>query len=321
MAVGVERRNLSEKERRAMARRSYWRSSYDLYLMLLPALAFYILFKYVPIGGLQLAFKEYNFSKGILGSPWIGFSVFKRLFAERMFWRAVRNTLWLNMASILVVFPLPVLFALLINELKSDKFKRLTQSISYLPHFISWVIIYGILIQFVQIDTGLFNIINKSLGLPQTTYLTSKGSWLVIWFVADIWKESGWQSILYLSALSAIDPGLYEAAAIDGAGRFRSAWHITLPGIRGTIVIILILQIGKIMSMGFDKPFLFRNARVSDIASVLSVYVYEQGIINAKYNVTTAADMFQGVINFTLLMLADRVAKLFGQEGLFGGGK
>ncbi|MGI5900280.1 MAG: ABC transporter permease [Christensenellales bacterium] len=317
MAAENGSRALTSNERRVMQRRSYWRSHYDLYIMLIPALIYYFLFRYVPIGGLQLAFKEYNFSLGIMRSPWIGFQVFGRLFSENMFWRAVRNTLLLNMGSIIIVFPMPIVFALMINELKSERYKRLVQSVSYLPHFISWVILYGIILQFVQIDTGLFNIINKALGRPQSTYLTETRTWLFFWFAVDIWKESGWQSILYLSALSAIDPGLYEAAAIDGAGRLRSTWHITLPGIRGTIVIILILQVGRMMSMGFDKPYNFSNSRVRDVSDVLSTYIYQQGVVNAKYNLTTAADMFQGVINFIMLLLADRIAKLFGQEGLF----
>lgn len=320
-AKQTDQKKLAERERSRARRISYLKGNYDLYLMMIPALLFFLIFKYVPIGGLQLAFKKYNFSLGIMGSPWVGFSVFEQLFKEKAFWRAVWNTVWLNLIGLLVVFPMPVLFALLLNELKSERYKRVSQSISYLPHFISWVIVYGIIVQFNQENTGLFNIINKTLGQPQRNYLTDKSSWLVIFFLSNIWKESGWQAIMYLSALSAIDPGLYEAAAIDGAGRFKSAIHVTLPGIRGTVAIILILQVGKIMTMGFEKPYLFENQMVKDIASVLSVYIYQQGVQNAKFELTTAAGMFQGVVNYALLLLADWGAKLCGEEGLFGGGK
>lgn len=315
MSVMSSKQSLTEKERKKNARRSYIRNNYDLYLMLVPAILFFVIFKYIPIGGLQLAFKKYNFSLGIMGSPWVGFDVFESLFKEKMFWRASWNTIWLNVLGILVVFPAPIIFALLLNELKNDRFKRLSQSISYLPHFVSWVIVYSIIVQFNQ-DSGLFNIVNHLLGQESQNYMTSKFSWLVIFLGSNIWKETGWQAIMYLSALSAIDPGLYEAAAIDGAGRFKCAWHVTLPGIRSTIVIILILQVGKIMSMGFEKPFLFENALVKDIASVLSVYIYQQGVLNAKYALTTAAGLFQGVINYILLLGADKISKAFGEEGL-----
>lgn len=316
MSETSQKQTMTPKERKRAALRSYVRNNYDLYLMLIPAILFYVIFKYVPIGGLQLAFKKYNFALGIMKSPWVGFEVFESLFKEKMFWRATWNTVWLNVLGILIVFPMPIIFALMLNELKNERFKRTAQSISYLPHFISWVILYSIIVQFNQENTGLFNIINQALGLPQKNYLTSKGSWLVLFLLTNIWKESGWQAILYLSALSAIDPGLYEAAAIDGAGRFKCAWHVTLPGIRSTIAIILILQVGKIMSMGFEKPFLFENAMVKDIASVLSVYIYQQGVLNAKYALTTAAGLFQGIINYILLLAADKVSKLCGEQGL-----
>lgn len=318
-AKQVDQKLIAQKERRRAQRISYLKSNYDLYLMMIPAIIFFIVFKYVPIGGLQLAFKKYNFGLGIMRSPWVGFQVFEALFQEKAFWRAVWNTVWLNLIGIFVVFPMPIVFALLLNELKSERYKRVSQSISYLPHFISWVIIYGIIVQFNQENTGLFNVINKMLGNPQQNYLTQKNSWLVIFFGSNIWKESGWQAILYLSALSAIDPGLYEAAAIDGAGRFKSAIHVTLPGIRGTIAIILILQIGKIMTMGFEKPYLFENAMVKEISSVLSVYIYQQGVQNAKFALTTAAGLFQSVINYIMLLVADWGAKLCGESGLFGG--
>jgi putative aldouronate transport system permease protein len=289
--------------------------------MLLPGLLFYFIFKYVPIYGIVLAFKDYKFNLGILGSPWIGFDVFQDVFRAKLFWRALSNTIWLNLLSLIVGFPLPIIFALILNELKHEGFKRVVQSISYLPHFISWVILYGIILALTAKNTGIFNVLLRLAGREEISFLTSRGWWLNIFITSSIWKETGWQAILYMSALTAIDPGLYEAAAIDGAGRWKSMIHITLPGIKSTIVILLILNVGKIMTIGFEKPYLLSNASVSDIGSVLSTYVYTLGIQNAQYSFTTAVGLFQSVVNFGLLIGADRAAKLLGEEGLFGGKK
>ena len=296
---------------------TYLKGNYDMYLMLLIPLAFYFIFKYVPIYGLVLAFKDYNFQKGIWGSPWAGLEVFEKLFRDRMFWLAIRNTLFLNLISLLAGFPIPIIFALLLNEVKHSKFKRVVQSISYLPHFISWVIFYGIIVALTAENTGVINILLKNMGFEQQSFLTERGSWLFIYIFSSIWKETGWQAILYLSALSGIDQELYEAAEIDGAGRFKRIWHVTLPGIRSTIVTILILEIGKIMTIGFDKPYLLGNSMVSDMSTVLSTYIYTMGISKAQYAMTTAAGMFQSVINFVLVIGSDKIAKLLGEEGLF----
>jgi putative aldouronate transport system permease protein len=296
---------------------NYWRENYDLYLMLLPALAFYFIFKYIPMYGIVLAFKDYKFNLGILKSPWIGFEVFKDVFKARLFWRAFSNTIWLNLLALVIGFPLPVIFALALNEIRRNGYKRVVQSISYLPHFISWVILYGIILTLTTKNTGIFNIMLISNGKEQINFLTDKFWWMVIFIGSSIWKETGWQAILYMSALTAIDPGLYEAAAIDGAGRWKSMLHITLPGIKSTVIILLILNIGRIMTIGFEKPFLLSNAVVSDIGSVLSTYIYTMGIQNAQYSFTTAVGLFQSVINFALLITADKIAKMLGEEGLF----
>jgi len=296
---------------------NYWRENYDLYVMILPALAFYFIFRYVPIYGIVLAFKDYKFNLGILGSPWIGFEVFKEVFHAKLFWQAFSNTIWLNMLSLILGFPLPVVFALVLNEIRISGFKRVVQSISYLPHFISWVILYGIILALTAKNTGIFNSLLVWAGKEQINYLTDHFWWLSIYVGSSIWKETGWQAILYMSALTAIDPGLYEAAAIDGAGRWKSMLHITLPGIRSTIVILLILNIGRILTIGFEKPYLLSNASVNDIGSVLSTYVYTLGIQRAQYSFTTAVGLFQSVINFSLLIAADQIAKVLGEEGLF----
>jgi putative aldouronate transport system permease protein len=296
---------------------NYWRDNYDLYLMILPALAFYFVFKYVPIYGIVLAFKDYKFNLGIMGSPWSGLENFRDVFKATLFWQALRNTLWLNLLSLIVGFPLPIIFALLLNEVSHSGFKRVVQTISYLPHFISWIILYGIILAMTTRNTGIFNVLLVKTGNAQINFLTDKGWWLGIYVVSSVWKETGWQAILYMSALTTIDPGLYEAAAIDGAGRWKSMIHITLPGIKSTVVILLILNVGRIMSIGFDKPFLLSNGSVNDIGSVLSTYVYSLGILNAQYGFTTAVGFFQSVVNFVILIGADKIAKLFGEEGLF----
>ena len=296
---------------------NYWRENCDLYIMLLPSIAFYFIFRYVPIYGIVLAFKDYKFNLGILNSPWIGFNVFKDVFKARLFWRAFNNTIWLNLLSLIVGFPLPVIFALILNEIRLTGYKRVVQSISYLPHFISWVIMYGIILALTAKNTGIFNSMLLSSNKDQINFLTDKFWWLVIYVGSSIWKETGWQAILYMSALTVIDPGLYEAAAIDGAGRWKRMVRITLPGIKSTIVILLILNIGKIMTIGFEKPYLLSNASVSDIGSVLSTYVYTLGIQRAQYSFTTAVGLFQSIINFSLLIAADQIAKMLGEDGLF----
>jgi putative aldouronate transport system permease protein len=295
----------------------YWRENYDFYLMLLPAVAFYIIFKYVPIYGITLAFKDFKFNLGILKSPWIGLEIFKDVFSAPLFWRAFRNTLWLNLLSLVVGFPMPIIFALCLNELKNMAYKRVVQTISYMPYFFSWVILYGIIVTLTAKNTGIFNIIFSAVGKEQIVFLTNRAWWLGIFIVSDIWKNLGWSAILYMSALSAIDPELYEAAAIDGAGRWKSLLHITLPGIKSTIVILLILDIGSIISIGLEKPFLLNNPMVNEIGSVLSVYVYNLGIKNARYSFSAAVGLFQSVINFVLIIGADYAAKALGEEGLF----
>jgi putative aldouronate transport system permease protein len=301
------------------ALKNSFRNNYEFYLMLIPAVLFYVIFRYAPMYGILIAFKDYNFMTGVMKSPWVGLDVFKEVVRDSTFWRALMNTLRLNFLSLFISFPIPIIFALLLNEIKSNKFKRIIQSISYLPHFISWVILYGLILTLTTKDSGLINAFLKSIGQEQINFLGDKGWWLFTYIFSGVWKEVGWSAIIYLSALSAIDPALYEAAAIDGAGRFKSMIHVTLPGIKGTIIIILILNIGRMMSIGFDQPYLLGNALVSDISKVLSTYVFEMGLERAQYSFTTAVGLFQSVVNFILLLGADYLAKLLGEDGIFGG--
>ncbi|THF76724.1 ABC transporter permease [Cohnella fermenti] len=299
--------------------RSYFKNNYDLYLMLLPAVAFYLIFKYTPMYGLLISFQDFNLFKGVFHSKWVGLDVFRDLLDQHMFWQSFGATLRLNLLTLAVGFPAPIVLALLLNEVANDKFKRVIQSISYMPHFISWVVVYGMIVTFVMPNTGFANVLLKQIGLPQIDFLTNLHWWLVTYIGSSVWKEIGFSSILYLAALSSIDSALYESADIDGAGRFRKIWHVTLPGIRSTVVILLILQVGRLVTIGFEQPYLFGNAMVSDYSNVLSVYIYKNGILQSQWSLATAMGLFLSVINFILLMLANVIATKMGESGLFGG--
>ena len=309
---------LQKNQRSAL---KYFVHNYDLYLMLIPAIIFYVVFKYIPMYGILIAFEKYNLFQGVFKSPWVGLSVFKDVMSQKTFWHILINTLRLNLLSLVCAFPAPIILAILLNEIANAKFKKIVQSVSYLPHFISWVIVYGMLVAFVSPDTGLFNVVLKHFGFHQMDFLLKNGSWLATYILSGIWKDVGWATILYIAALTSIDPSLYEAASIDGCGRFKSMVHVTLPGIKSTIVILLIMGIGKMMSIGFEQPYLMGNAMVSDISNVLSTYIYDNGIVKAQFSFTTAVGLFQSVINFILLMSADFVARSLGEDGLFGGKK
>jgi len=268
--------------------------------------------------GILIAFQDYNFMKGVWASPWVGLDVFNEVFKDKSFWNAFWNTLRLNGIALVIGFPIPIIFAMFLNEIRSNMYKKVIQSISYLPHFISWVIIYGLILAFTTKETGLINTFLKAIGGTPINFLTHKGWWLFLYVFSGIWKEMGWSAIIYFSALSAINPELYEAASIDGAGRFRCMWHVTLPAIKNTIVIMLLLAIGRIISIGFDQPYMLGNVMVADVSTVLSTYIYEMGILRAQFSYTAAVGLFQAGINFTLLIVADAFAKLLGEEGLFG---
>lgn len=300
---------------------SYLRDNYELYLMLIPAALVYIIFRYLPTYGILIAFEDYNMFAGVFHSKWVGLDLFKEMFSTKTFWQVLINTIRLNMLSLIVAFPAPIIFALLLNEIRQNKFKRVVQAISYMPHFISWVILYGILLAFVSPDTGLFNVILTKLGFDQIKFLFEKSWWYVIYIGSGVWKEVGFSTIIYIAALSSISPELYEAAEIDGAGRFKKMWHVTLPGIRSTIVIMLLFSIGGVMSIGFDQPYLLSNAMVDDISDVLSTYIYRNGIQNVHYSYTTAVGLFQSVVNVILLISANKIASMLGESGLFGGKK
>lgn len=287
-----------------------------LYVMSIPCLLYFIIYHYWPMYGATIAFKEFSPRLGILGSPWIGFKYFKEFFQGAYFFRILKNTLVLNFLNLLFGFPAPIIFALLMNELRSNPFKRTVQTITYLPHFISTVIICGMIIDFSSYG-GLFNAIITFFGGQESSLLMNTSYFRPIYVGSEIWQGVGWGSIVYLAALTAIDPQLYEAARIDGAGRFRQLWNITLPSILPTVVIMLILRIGQIMNVGFEKVMLLYNPAIYEVADVISTFVYRKGIEEANYSYSAAVGLFNSVINLLLVLSANFVSKKVTENSLW----
>ena len=279
-----------------------------LYILALPVIAYYIIFRYVPMYGNIIAFKNFRPIEGIMGSEWVGVKHFATFFSSYYFWRLMKNTLLLSVYGLIFGFPAPIIFALLLNEVRSKFFKRMTQTITYLPHFISIMVICGIIINFTAKE-GVINNIVEFFGGESKTMLIYPRYFRPIYIISSIWQETGWGSIIYLSALAAIDVSQYEAATIDGAGRFKQAIHITLPGIMPTIVILLILKLGSMMNVGFEKILLLYNSNIYETADVISTFVYRKGIIGMSYSYSAAVGLFNSLINFALLLLANYMSK------------
>lgn len=275
-----------------------------------------ILFKYVPLWGLIIAFMDYSPYLGILHSEWVGLEHFRRFFADSDFIVLFRNTMGINLLSLIFFFPLPIVLSLLLNEVRNNVFKRIVQSIVYLPHFLSWVIIAGLCFLLLGSE-GVINRLIIASGMQPVDFLTNPKLFWVVLTAQSIWKEAGWGTIIFLAAIAGIDPGLYEAAKIDGAGRLRQAWHITLPAIRNVIVILFILRIGHIMDVGFEQVYLMANGAVADVADVFDTYVYRLGIQQSQFSFTSAVGMFKSVIGFILVIVANSLSKRFGEEGVY----
>ncbi|WP_372516747.1 ABC transporter permease [Paenibacillus silviterrae] len=287
-----------------------------LYLMVLPVIAYYLIFDYGPMYGLQIAFKDYSPGDGIWSSPWVGFNHFVEFFNSYYFWRLIRNTLLINVYELIFGFPAPIILALLFNELRRQYFKRIVQTITYLPHFISVVVVVGMLVDFLARD-GLVNQLLSMLGFAAKSYLSEPEWFRFLYVSSGIWQQVGWGSIIYLAALSTIDPTLYEAARVDGAGRWKQMVHITIPGIMPTVIILLILKMGSMMSVGSEKILLMYNPLTYDTADVISTFVYRKGILEASYSYTTAVGLFNAVIAFTLLILSNSISKRVSETKLW----
>ena len=278
------------------------------YVMIIPAIAYFIVFHYAPMYGVIIAFQDYKPFKGIAGSAWVGFKHFTDFLTGPFFWRLLRNTLSINIGMLLFGFPLPILFALLLNEVRSVGFKRVVQTITYMPHFVSSVVVCGLMIIFCRSD-GILTYVLKFIGFPESNLLTYKQYFQGLYIGMNIWQELGWDSIIYFAALTSINVSLYEAARVDGAGRWRQMWHITLPGIAPTVVILLILRIGNLMSLGWDRIYLLYNDMVMETADVISTYVYRTGMLQVQYSYATAVGLMNSVVNIILLFSANYISR------------
>ena len=287
-----------------------------VYLMALPVVAYFIIFHYLPMGGVAMAFQDYSVKKGILGSDWVGLTHFQSFFSSVYFWRLLRNTLLISFYGLLFSFPLPIVFALCLNEVRNAKFKKGIQTISYLPYFISVVVVVSILMDFTKSD-GVITKLVESLG-GKGGALIAKPEWFRSLYIgSNMWQHLGYNSIIFISALSAIDMELYEAAKIDGAGRWKQTLHITIPGITSTIVILLILRVGQIMTVGYEKIILMYSPAVYETADVISSYVYRQGIIDTNYSYSTAVNLFNSAVNFAVLFVANKISRKFSETSLW----
>jgi putative aldouronate transport system permease protein len=294
----------------------YIKRDFFLYLLLSVPLVYFIVFKYVPMYQIIVAFKDYDVINGINASKWIGLSAFKEVFKMPDFYKVVRNTLSLNLVDLILGFPAPIILAILLNEVRIKWFKKASQTMLYLPHFLSWVIIGGMAYQLLSPQTGLINILIKDLGGNAVPFLTEKWHWLASYGIIGVWQGVGWGTIIYLASITGVNPELYEAAVVDGAGRFKKIWHVTLPGIKPTIIMMLILSVGNVMKIGFDRPFVLGNPLVLDFSDVISTFVYRVGLQSIRYNIATAVGLFQSVIGLALILCVDRIAKKLGEQGI-----
>ena len=286
------------------------------YLIVLPVLVYLAIFAYKPMSGVQIAFKQFKPTKGIMGSPWVGLDHFRRFFGDFYFGRILRNTVLISLESILFGFPVPILFALFLNEVRSTRYKKAIQTASYLPHFISTVIICAMIREFTYND-GLINDIIAFFGGERVTFLQFPRYFRPVYIISDIWQGFGWSSIIYLAALTSVDQEMYEAARIDGAGRLRHAVSITIPSILPTIVMLFILRMGSVLSVGSEKILLLYNERTYETADVISTYTYRQGLINNDFSYSTAIGLFNSVINMAFLLTTNAISKRVADIGLF----
>lgn len=288
-----------------------------LYLMLLPGILYFILFRYVPMGGLVIAFKNYTPFKGIWGSDWVGLAQFKKFFDTPDFMRLLRNTLGISVLQLILYFPMPIILSLFLNELRNDKYKRLIQTLVYIPHFVSWVIIASLTYQLFNQTDGVITYLMKTITGRSFDVLSNSSAFWGLIVGQDIWRETGYGTIVFLAALAGVDQEMYEAARIDGAGRWKLMWHITLPAIKGTVVMMLILRVGGLLNTGYEQIFLMRNDLNMEMADVFDTYIFTRGITNGQYSFSTAAGIFKSVVGIVMVLSSDWFAKKMGESGLY----
>ena len=296
---------------------SYIKRNRHYYLLLLPGLIYYIIFHYVPMYGIIIVFKDFSFKKGILGSDWIGLENFRYLFHLSEFWNVFRNSLILSLLRLFASFPVSVILALMLNEIGNRKYQRITQTLVYLPHFISWVVLGGIMVNFLSPTWGVINQVLKNLGFTPIFFMGKPEYFRPLVIISSIWKEAGWGTILYLAAMTGIDTELYDAASVDGANRIQKMRYITLPGIRSTIVLSFILRTGSLMSNGFEQIYILQNSQNISVSEVFETYTYKMGLGNGRYSFSTAVGLFTTVISLIMMLITNYIAKKGGEESLW----
>ncbi|SDW07158.1 sugar ABC transporter permease [Paenibacillus sp. PDC88] len=294
-----------------------WTRNWELYLLFLPVLAYFIIFHYIPMYGVQIAFKDFIANKGIMGSPWVGFEHFERFFDSFYFWRIIKNTLGIGIYELVVGFPIPIILALMIHELRTGKFRKFVQTVTYMPHFLSTIVMVGMIMMFLSPASGLINVVITLFGGEPISFMTEPGWFKSIYVWSGVWQTMGWSSIIYIAALAGIDPQLHEAARVDGASRLRRIWHINLPGIAPTIIVLLILNMGSILGVGFEKVFLMQNDLNMESSDVISTNVYRSGILGAQYSFSAAVGLFNSVVNFIMLLTVNRIARKVSSSSLW----
>lgn len=288
-----------------------------LYVMLIPGIIYYLVFHYGPMAGVIVAFKDFDIFSGIFSSDWVGLKHFEKLFSSENFFQIFRNSLTISFYKLAVCFPIPIALAIMLNEVRHQKFQRTLQTVVYLPYFLSWVVIAGIVTNLLSPSDGIVNVLLKAMDKETVNFLASKEWFRTVLVLSDLWHGMGWNTVIFLAALTNIDPQLYEAARIDGAGKLQQIWHITLPGLKSTIIVLLLMKIGNIMNNGFEQIFLLYNPNVYDVADVFETYVYRIGLVDTRYDFATAVGLFKSCVSFVMLITANKLARMFGERGIF----
>lgn len=309
-----------EKQIRKINRSETWKKikrNKLIYLMILPGLIYFLIYKYLPMYGLIISFQDYKPYKGIMGSEWVGMEHFTRLFTSSEFWMIFKNTLVLFGLQIFIYFPIPIIISLMLNEVRHQFFKRGVQTLIYIPHFMSWVVIVSISYVMLTLDGGIVNAILETLGFNKINFLLNDSWFRPMYIIQVIWREAGWGTIIFLAAITAVDPQLYEAARMDGANRFRQMWHITLPAIRNVIIVLLILKIGDVLELGFEHVYLLLNSSNRNVAEIFDTYVYVAGLQQGQFSYSTAVGFFKGAVGLVMVVFANWLAKKFNEEGIY----
>ena len=307
--------NKSRSGRKSFRKKFY--ATKSLYLFVIPGLLYYVIFKYWPIYGSQIAFRDYSPYLGFLKSPWVGLENFTRFFRSPDFWVTIKNTLWINLVNLVIGFPFPILLALLLNQVSNKHFKKVVQTITYAPYFISTVVLVGMLYTMLSPYSGVINAVIKLFGGEAIHFMGKPGMYVMIYVISGIWQTCGWSAIVYIAALSSVSPDLHESAIVDGANKLQRIIHIDIPCIMPAILTMLILTAGQLLSIGFEKSYLMQNSINLDVAEVISTYTYKRGLIDGDFSYASAIEMFQSAINFSVLISVNKISKKFGETALW----